>query len=100
MHSAGPARVCRRPAGAHVPPACERLPCTGRHDPDSTGLCTVFTNGTTKRYDAPGARSGARGWQVTGSLCPVRRHGSTWPHEVVLTLELPEFQRVRVVRGL
>src|SRR5438034_4218112 len=63
MHSGGPARVCRRPAGAHVPPACERLPCTGRHDPDSTGLCTVFTNGTTKRAIAADAvdRPVARG---------------------------------------
>src|SRR4051794_12571813 len=31
----GPARLCRHPASAHVPPACERLPCTGRDDPCS-----------------------------------------------------------------
>jgi hypothetical protein len=33
-----PARVnsgrSRHPASGHVPPACSRMPCTGRHDPD------------------------------------------------------------------
>ena len=30
-------RRCRHPAGTHVPPVCERLPCAGSDDPDCAG---------------------------------------------------------------
>ena len=46
-HSGGPGPRLPAPAGAHVPPACERLPCTGRHDPDCAGLCAELTAVTT-----------------------------------------------------
>ena len=39
---AGPARLCRAPAAAHVQPVCERLPVHGRDDRGSGQRSTVF----------------------------------------------------------
>src|SRR3954453_23248848 len=49
------------PGSLHVPPVCERLPCTGRHAPASPGGDAEFPTQDTRWLGGGPRRSDARG---------------------------------------